>query len=69
MLPDPLHPAIVHFPLVLAVLLPLFTAAEGAQTRLGRAREICRVVLALGDGGAALARFELVTPVSEADQC
>lgn len=24
MLPDPLHPAIVHFPVVLAVLLPLF---------------------------------------------
>ena len=27
MLPDPLHPAIVHFPVVLAVLLPLFAAA------------------------------------------
>jgi uncharacterized membrane protein len=39
MLPDPLHPAIVHFPLVLAVLLPLFTAGaiwairRGAQLR------------------------------------
>jgi uncharacterized membrane protein len=26
MLPDPLHPAIVHFPIVLAVLAPLFVA-------------------------------------------
>jgi uncharacterized membrane protein len=26
MLPDPLHPVIVHFPLVLAVLLPFFAA-------------------------------------------
>ena len=49
-------------------LLPLFTAAEGAQTRLGRAREICRVVLALEDGDAARARSELVTPLSEADE-
>lgn len=27
MFPDPLHPAIVHFPIVLAVLAPLFAAA------------------------------------------
>jgi uncharacterized membrane protein len=27
MLPDPLHPAIVHFPIVLAFLLPLFAVA------------------------------------------
>jgi uncharacterized membrane protein len=26
MIPDPLHPAIVHFPIVLAVLAPLFAA-------------------------------------------
>jgi uncharacterized membrane protein len=26
MLPDPLHPAVVHFPLVLVVLLPFFAA-------------------------------------------
>lgn len=26
MLPEPLHPAIVHFPLVLAILLPIFAA-------------------------------------------
>jgi uncharacterized membrane protein len=26
MLPDPLHPAVVHFPLVLVVLLPIFAA-------------------------------------------
>jgi uncharacterized membrane protein len=27
MLPDPLHPAVVHFPIVLAFLLPLFAVA------------------------------------------
>jgi uncharacterized membrane protein len=26
MLPEPLHPAVVHFPIVLAVLLPIFAA-------------------------------------------
>jgi uncharacterized membrane protein len=26
MLPDPLHPAVVHFPMVFVVLLPIFAA-------------------------------------------
>ncbi len=34
MLPDPLHPAIVHFPIVLAVLLPIF--AVGALWAIRR---------------------------------
>ena len=34
MLPNPLHPAIVHFPIVLAVLLPLF--AIGALVAIQR---------------------------------
>lgn len=34
MLPDPLHPAVVHFPIVLAVLLPIF--AVGALIAIHR---------------------------------
>ena len=34
MLPDPLHPAVVHFPIVLTFLLPL--AALGALWRARR---------------------------------
>ncbi len=36
MLPDPLHPAIVHFPIVLATLLPLFAALTLLAIRSGR---------------------------------
>jgi len=36
MLPDPLHPAIVHFPVVLAVLVPLFAVAAAWAIRRGR---------------------------------
>lgn len=35
MLPNPLHPAIVHFPLVLAFLLPLFAAGAVWAIRRG----------------------------------
>ncbi|MBV9880695.1 MAG: hypothetical protein JO180_09375 [Gemmatirosa sp.] len=35
MLPDPLHPAIVHFPVVLAVLLPIFAAGSLWAIRRG----------------------------------
>lgn len=35
MLPNPLHPAVVHFPLVLAFLLPLFAAAALWTIRRG----------------------------------
>ena len=34
MIPEPLHPAVVHFPLVLAFLLPIFAA--GALWAIGR---------------------------------
>ena len=37
MLPDPLHPAVVHFPLVLAFLLPLFVAGAFWAVRRGAA--------------------------------
>jgi uncharacterized membrane protein len=35
MIPDPLHPAIVHFPVVLAVLLPLFAIGAAWAIRRG----------------------------------
>ncbi len=35
MLPDPLHPAVVHFPVVLAVLLPVFAAGALWSIRRG----------------------------------
>lgn len=39
MLPDPLHPAVVHFPIVLTVLLPIFAVgALWAARRGARAR-------------------------------
>jgi len=34
-LPDPLHPAIVHLPIALAVLMPLVALAAAAAVRLG----------------------------------
>jgi uncharacterized membrane protein len=37
MLPNPLHPAIVHFPVVLALLLPLFIAGGFWAMRRGTA--------------------------------
>ena len=35
MLPDPLHPAVVHFPIVLAVLAPIFAAGALWAIRRG----------------------------------
>jgi uncharacterized membrane protein len=35
MLPNPLHPAVVHFPIVLALLLPLFAGGALWQIRRG----------------------------------
>ena len=37
MLPDPLHPAVVHFPIVLAALVPFFAALILIAIRSGRA--------------------------------
>ena len=39
MLPDPLHPAVVHFPVVLAALLPLCAAAGLVAIRRGARRQ------------------------------
>ena len=53
MLPDPLHPAIVHFPIVLALLLPIFSlGALWAIRRGARFRRAWLVPVALA---AALA--------------
>lgn len=53
MLPDPLHPAIVHFPVVLAVILPLFAiGAIWAISRGARPRRAWAIPVA---GAAALA--------------
>jgi hypothetical protein len=53
MLPDPLHPAVVHFPVVLAFLLPLFAVgALWAIRRGARPRRAWAIPLALA---AALA--------------
>jgi uncharacterized membrane protein len=35
MIPDPLHPAVVHFPIVLAVLLPIFALGSLWAIRVG----------------------------------
>jgi uncharacterized membrane protein len=37
MLPDPLHPALVHFPIVLAMLLPILAAGTLVAIRKGAA--------------------------------
>ncbi len=58
MLPEPLHPAVVHFPIVLAVLLPIFAAgALWAIHRGARARRAWALPLALA---AALSLSALV---------
>ena len=61
MLPDPLHPAVVHFPIVLAVLLPvgvlgaLFAVRRGASLR---ATWAVPVALALALTGSAWVSME-----------
>lgn len=61
MLPEPLHPAVVHFPIVLAVLLPLavlgalFAVRRGASLRPTWA---VPVVLAVGLTGSAWLSIE-----------
>lgn len=59
MLPDPLHPAVVHLPMALAVLIPLFAllAAAAIQSKFLPARVWVAVPLlaALMTGGAWLA--------------
>lgn len=66
MLPDPLHPAIVHFPVVLAVLLPFVLLATWvAMRRPGRGRLwLIPVLLA----GALTASTWVATETGETDE-
>jgi uncharacterized membrane protein len=51
MLPNPLHPAVVHFPVVLAVLLPIFAIGALWTIRRGaRPRRAWAIPLALAGG-------------------
>jgi uncharacterized membrane protein len=53
MLPDPIHPAIVHFPIVLSVLLPLLVAVAFILARRGT--PVRTAWLAVVGGAAMLA--------------
>ena len=54
MLPNPMHPAVVHFPVVLAFLLPLFAIGALWTIRRGtRARAAWSIPLAVAAGLAA----------------
>ena len=56
MLPEPLHPAVVHFPVVLMILLPLFAlGAQWAIRRGSRPRMAWALPLALSAALAASA--------------
>ncbi|MEX0891923.1 MAG: DUF2231 domain-containing protein [Gemmatimonadota bacterium] len=69
MLPDPLHPAIVHFPIVLAVLLPIF--ALGALLAISRGARPMRawaIPLAMAAALAASAWVALATGEAEEDR-
>ncbi|HEX6599180.1 MAG TPA: hypothetical protein VF034_07640, partial [Gemmatimonadaceae bacterium] len=49
MLPNPLHPAVVHFPIVLAFLLPLFAVGAMIAIRKGaRPLRAWSIPLAIG---------------------
>ena len=69
MIPDPLHPAVVHFPIVLAFLLPIFAVGalwairRGAKPRRGWA-----VPVALALALTASAWLALATGESEEDR-
>ena len=60
MLPDPLHPAVVHFPLVLSVLLPIVAAAavwiirRGADSRRSWAAPVILAAALAGSAFVAL---------------
>lgn len=69
MLPDPLHPAVVHFPLVLVVLLPLFAAGAVWAIRRGAdARRIWAVPLLIAAALAGSAYVAFQTGEAEEDR-
>jgi uncharacterized membrane protein len=69
MIPDPLHAAVVHFPIVLAVLLPLFAAvALVAIRRGGSVRQWWGITLAIMLGLAASSFVAVRTGEAEEDR-
>jgi uncharacterized membrane protein len=69
MLPDPLHPAVVHFPLVLAILLPIFaTGAVWSIRRGGHSRRTWAVPLLLTAALAGSAYGALQTGEAEEER-
>ncbi len=69
MLPEPLHPAVVHFPLVLAILLPLFAAGAIWAIRRGvGSRRTWAVPLVLAAGLVGTAYVALRTGAAEEDR-
>lgn len=67
MLPDPLHPAVVHFPIVLTFLLPLVALASLWRIRQGApARSAWRVPAAVA--GALTASAWLAVETGERDE-
>ncbi len=69
MLPDPLHPAVVHFPLVLVFLLPLFALGAGWAIRRGAAvRWTWAIPLLMAAGLAGSAYVALRTGGAEEER-
>lgn len=66
MLPNPLHPAVVHFPVVLAFLLPLFAVGAFWAIRRGaRARRAWAIPVAVSAALAASAWAAVETGESQ----
>lgn len=57
MIPNPLHPAVVHFPIVFAVLLPLVAAGALWMIRRGAAPRRAWLLPALLAAGLSLSAF------------
>ena len=60
MLPTPLHPAVVHFPVVLAILLPLFVVGAVIAIRRGANARRAWMLPAAGAVALALSAFAAV---------
>jgi uncharacterized membrane protein len=68
MIPDPLHPAIVHFPVVLAVILPLFAIGAAWAIRRGaRPRRAWAIPVAVS-AALALSAWVAVETGEEQDE-
>jgi uncharacterized membrane protein len=69
MIPDPLHPAVVHFPIVLAVLFPLFVGGALWSMRRGtRARRVWLLPTVVAAALAGSAWLSVETGESQADR-